>query len=116
MQEARVFYAEDDEDWQRLVRSMLERNKHQLVIEVTELKQALEQINLAQELEINVAVLDSSLNPNSRGDGEKIAAALREKIPHIKIISLSGDPAQWGDVNLSKSDAHQLPEVISGLE
>lgn len=50
--------------------------------------------------EIKVAILDAEF-PN-KGDGKEAAAVLREKFPGIKIISLSADLQDWGDLNLTK--------------
>lgn len=114
--EAKVFIAEDNKMWRGIIKRRLSSSGHTIVLEAGSLEEALENVNLAREREVNVGVLDGSLNEDIlTEDGLRIAHALRKEVPGIKIVSLSGRPADWGDVNLKKEDASRLAEIVTEL-
>ncbi|OGD65555.1 hypothetical protein A3F08_02695 [Candidatus Berkelbacteria bacterium RIFCSPHIGHO2_12_FULL_36_9] len=115
---ARVFVAEDNSEWQKIIRRQLTRAGHDIVLEASSFDEAMEMVELAQKEGINVAVLDGSLDSSQssmRCDGRIIAEALRKQVPGIKIIGLSGFIAKWADVDLGKMDAYMLGETITNL-
>lgn len=107
---AKIFIAEDEGHILNLEKTILKLAGHEVVLEACSLDKALDNANLARTKEVTVAILDGSLG-NGPGDGPKIARDLKDKVPGIKIIALSGsdEPTKWGDLNLRK------PQGIIGL-
>ncbi|HEY5601342.1 MAG TPA: response regulator [Patescibacteria group bacterium] len=107
---ANVFLAEDDNSWRRIAHQALERDSHQVLVEVSTFEDALEAITKAKEIGINVAIVDGNLtNEDASGtDGRLIANSLRKEIPEIKIVSFSGQPQNYGDVHVSKGDVDNV--------
>ena len=114
--EAKVFLAEDDESVRKLEKRVISLHGHTIALETTSLEDALEKVKLAKEKGVNVAVLDGCLSDGPwKDDGKVIAQALRELIPSIKIVSCSSMLLDWGDVNLYKTDAVKIGEIIDKL-
>lgn len=117
---ANVFLAEDDNSWKGIARRALERDSHQVLVEVTTLEDAFEAIARAKEIGVNVAVVDGNLSEDDTSgyDGTAIAAALRKEIPEIKIVSFSGQSQSYGDVHVGKGDidkVQNLGKIVSQL-
>jgi CheY-like chemotaxis protein len=121
-EQAKIFLVEDDPDLREVERAWIEGKGHEVVLEASSLKEALEKVSRAKEKRglikkerVNVAVLDGNLGTGPT-DGPQIAEALREAIPEIKIVSFSGEPVEWGDVNPRKpDDISKLGKVIAEL-
>jgi len=112
---ARVFLAEDNEAVRFFVKKSLEETGHQVLVEAVSFEEAMEKIREAKEKRINVAVLDGSL-PDNSSHGPKIAEALRQAIPDIRIVALSGEEVNWGDKNLHKpEDVSRVGEYVRNL-
>lgn len=113
MEKALVFICEDDKGLCRTMTTMLRLEEHQVVLVANSLAEALEKVKSAEEKRINVAILDGNLG-TGKEDGRQVAKALREAVPGIKIISFSGDPADWGDKNPRKPyDMRNLNQIIA---
>lgn len=105
LKNAKVFLVEDDPSSKKVERLWIESDGHKVVLEASSLGEALEKVKLAKEEKVNVAVLDGSLSgKDSPTDGPQIAEVLKKAIPEIKIVSFSGEPVEWGDVNPMKPD------------
>lgn len=100
-EKTKIFLAEDDEISRKGFVMTLKAQGHEVVIEVSSLDEALISVEKAKEKGVNLALIDGSL-PYDPSDGLRVAQALREKIPDIKIISISCDVVDWGDENLCK--------------
>ena len=112
---ARVFLAEDNEAVRFFAKKSLEETGHQVLIEVSSFEKAMVKIKEAKERGINVAILDGSL-PDNSSHGPKIAEALRQAIPGIRIVALSGEEVNWGDKNLHKpEDVSRVGECVRNL-
>ncbi len=113
-EKGKVFLVEDNDEVRRIVKMFIEDPPfgHQVVLVATSRKEALGKIQQSKEKEVNVAVLDGSLETGP-GDGPAIAKALREAIPGIIIISSSYDKVNWGDFNLLKpEETERIGETI----
>jgi len=113
--EAKVFVAEDDKQWRGIIGRSLSESGHTVVLEAISLGEALENVKLAREKGVNVGVIDSSLSEGSQIDDPRIAKSLRKEVPGIKIVSLSGDPADFGDANPGKENGFQVGEIVTEL-
>lgn len=114
-EKAVIFLAEDNASLRESLKSWLERCGHTVPLKAGSLVEALEKVKEAKAAGVNVAIIDGSLEgPDSPGDGPKVAAALRQEIPDIKIVSFSGaaKPVDWGDYNPGKAGLKQLPSLI----
>lgn len=112
---ARVFIAEDNKAVRFFVKKSLEETGHQVLVEVASFEEAMNKIAGAKEMGINVAVLDGSL-PDDSSHGPQIAEALRQAIPGIRIVALSGEEVNWGDKNLHKpEDVFSVGERVREL-
>lgn len=114
---AKVFLAEDDANLRGSARQFIERAGHNVVVEAGTLKDALGAIPQAKALGVNVAVVDANLTEKetSGDDGMTVAAALREVIPGIKIISFSTIRYPYGDDHVDKFDQAKLGTSITAL-
>lgn len=105
--EAKIFLSEDDPNLRKVTKRGLEFEGHRVVVEAHDLKTALDGVETARELGVNVAVLDGNLTPRdvSCRDGRMVASALRAAIPGIRIVAFSGSiSADYGDVLVDKND------------
>lgn len=94
---------------------LLADNGHEVMLEAGSFEEALENVKKAKELGVNIAILDGDLGTGYQ-DGQKIAELLKKEMPGIKIISFSGLPADWGDVNPDKEvGPKRLLEIIAEL-
>ncbi len=108
---AKIFVAEDNQDVLSLLTELLGAHE---VMTASSLKEALVKVSEAEQRGVTVAFLDGNLGTSDH-DGEDVAVALREKIPSIKIISLSVQRKTWGDVNLEKPvPANRILELAVG--
>lgn len=103
-EKAKVFIAEDDEDWRRLNREAVEKAGHKVVIEVKDVRTGLAEVSNAQKLGVQAALLDGRI-PSDPSDGPTLAAALRQAIPGIKVVDVSA----WGDT-IKNADA-KMPKT-----
>lgn len=102
----KIFLVDDNDIIRTSIKECLEKDGHRISAEAVSLKEAIEKIDYVFHEGITVAILDGSLSPPGstfKAEGKEISLMLRNKIPHIKIISLSSHLADWGDKNLVKS-------------
>lgn len=111
--EARLFIAEDYDPIRKTLERFLSEEGHVVVVSAATAEEALARIAEAAENGVNVAVLDGSI-PKDPSDGERIAKALREAIPGIRIIAIPSLPANWGDAYVGKADPRYrfTPKVV----
>lgn len=112
MSSARIFLAEDNEQWRDTLRAFLERNGHKVVLEATTLDEGLQLAKTAEQFGVDIAILNYSLG-TSTDDGIKIAQHLS---PRIKIISwtVAYDLGR-DDAYVEKGDPEELLPVIERL-
>ena len=111
---AKVFMVDDFEPNRSVVRRFLEDAGHVVKVEASAVDEALGKIEEVKKEGVNVAVLDNSLG--SGGNGSTIAAALREEIPSIKIVSFSAlEDLKWADVPVVKPDLKKLVEAVTDI-
>ena len=101
MKKGTVFLIEDDKALTGVEERFIQEEGHKIVLIASSRQEALDKINQAKELGVNVAVVDGNLGTGPN-DGPEVARALREVIVGIKIISFSGDIVDWGDFNPKK--------------
>lgn len=117
---AEVFVAEDDIDWQRRIRDLLNDAGHRVAATATTRKQAFEVVGKLKELGIMVATVDGNLNQyDSNGaDGAAVIATIRQHAPEVKIVGLSGsfEGVRGADVQVWKGQAaERLADEVTGL-
>lgn len=117
---ALVFVAEDDVDWQANYARWLPRASHKVVATATSLVKASEVIPTLAEQGVQVAIVDGNLGFSQWGeDGAIIVERLRAEVPGIKIVGATSDPdgVSGADVNIRKSqiDPAKLNETITAL-
>ena len=114
---AQVFLVEDYERIRVLVKNRLEEEGHKVKVEAGILEEALSKIKTAEQEGVNVAVLDRSLGSgHDDDDGSEIAAALREEIEGIKIISFSmSEELKWADKSVPKPEIDELIEAVTEI-
>lgn len=101
---ASVFVAEDDPDWQEFISDDLEKGGHSLKRLAQTKEDALASITSFVQDGIQVAIVDGNLSgdDHSGTDGREIVEAIRSTNPDIKIIGLSTNTVGRADVSLSK--------------
>ena len=116
---ARVFVAEDDEDWQSMIGELLKQNGYSVVVTATTREKALEIAQKLSSLGVNVATVDGNLNPNDSDgyDGRAVVREIRKHAPDVKIVGFSGnrEGVQGADIQGWKGDAIHLGEIVTGL-
>lgn len=116
--EAKVFIAEDDPDWMKCDKEAVTRAKHQVIIAVNDVKKGLKAVPKAKELGVNVALIDGKI-PFDSSDGPRLAAALREAIPEVKVVDVSafGDAIKDADAKMPKVEfsINKLGKLITKL-
>lgn len=115
---AKVFIAEDEEIWRQLHREALERYGHEVVIEVGRFEEGLTAIPRAKELGTNIALIDGRI-PNDPPHGVQLAKTLRDVIPDIKVVDVSGfgDAIPGADAKMAKANfnADRLGNIVTEL-
>jgi len=116
-EKAKVFIAEDDEDYQKYARKILEGAGHTVVATATTLPEALKIVAKLEELGINVAAIDGNLRPNSVGgyDGQTILKAIKEQAPNVKTVGISSLKIPGADANAGKLHMDKLGEIVRNL-
>lgn len=113
MNKGRVFLVEDEKTLVAVEKRFIQEEGHEIVLVASSRQEAMDKLNQAKELAVNVAVIDGNLGTGP-SDGPEVAKALRESIAGIKIISFSGDIVDWGDFNPRKpSEIVSLGETVS---
>lgn len=117
-EKARVFVAEDEQDWQQRIERNLKRYGHEVVLTAETLAQALKSLDQFEELGVQVATLDGNLRGNdiSGSDGRELSLAIRGRYPNVKIVGLSGVKFRGeADIELNKAETFRLGEVVTKL-
>lgn len=84
---ARVFVAEDNQDWQRTIEMVLERFGHSVILRAETLDDALKAIEQFEKLDVQVATIDGNLSPNDTSGHD--VHALVEAITRIKPLKIT---------------------------
>lgn len=113
---AKVFIAEDDEVWRGIEKRCLTSEGHEVVVEAKTAAEAISLIPQAVKLGVNVGVVDESI-PSDPSDGQRVAQALREAIPNIKIVGVSGGKVAGTDVMMDKAqfDRAEFRKIVREL-
>lgn len=116
-EKAKVFIIEDNEGWQSIIGDSLEMEGHQVVLRARTKEEALAGVEKLEKLGVNVVTLDGNLNEGdiSGADGQIIMSAIRTQTPDVKIIGLAGGNVRGTDIDLRKSNAVDLCEIVSKL-
>lgn len=114
---ANVFLVDDEASWTRTARKSLIEAGHKVPLEATDVNSAYNLIARAQELGINVAVLDGNLTGMdfNCNEARRIADALKAQIPEIKIVALGSERADFGKARLTKLQIPKLGEIVKSL-
>lgn len=114
---ARVFVAEDDKDWQRFIEDYIKEGGHTMVLLAKTRQEALEMVKQFKELGIQVAIIDGNLNSiiTNGSDGQAVLAAIRIQSPEVKTIGMSSLNVRGTDVDLGKCNVRELGDVIKNL-
>ena len=114
---AKVFVVEDDQDWQRMIKAMLEGEGHKVVLSATNLDDALATADKLVELGVQVATIDGNLEENetSGNDGRAVLAAIRKVAPQVKTIGLSGNSVNGVDIDLGKRNCVDLGKNVTKI-
>lgn len=114
---ARVFVAEDDEQWQIMIEDILNEAGHSVVLKATTLDEALKAAEQFEELKVQVATIDGNLSPDdvSCYDGRALVAAISRFAPDVKTIGMSGLSVRGVTIDLGKRNAIKLGEVVTNL-
>lgn len=108
----KILVADDQSFVRDSLAALLEGEDHNIVAQVGSVEEV--QKLLESGKEFSVAIVDGNM-PNE-GDGKAAATFIRNKYPNVKIISLSANPQNWGDVNLSKRNSpNEILKAISSL-
>jgi len=102
---AKVFIAEDDPKWMEYQKNAMSRGGHKVVIEVSDVEEGITAIPVAKELGVNVALVDGRI-PADPTDGTRLAKALYQAIPNIKVVDISsfGDAVEYANAKMAKID------------
>lgn len=118
---ARVIIVHDDRDYLKILTLWLEGSGHQVIKTAHNLedgKKLIEEIKNNGPT-INVALLDGNLSHASSGgnDGRTLAKQVRDQLPGVKVLSISGDPQKWSDKpELTSADGSQkITKVITEI-
>lgn len=114
---AKVFIAEDDEKWRQTQRQAAEKAGHEVVLEVDEIRRALDAVAQLQALGVNVALVDGSI-PIGKLDGMVLTRVLKDSIPDIKVVDVSGfGDVQNADAKMPKwnFNSAKLGQIITDL-
>ena len=116
-EKARIFIAEDDSDWQNMIKECLEEAGHSVVATAQSLPEALNTVKRLNNLHVDVAVIDGNLNElDSDGhDGRVVLQAIREHAPSVKTIGMSGNSVRGTDVDLGKANVVDIGNVVTKL-
>jgi CheY-like chemotaxis protein len=108
---------EDNKDWQKRIREILENDGHSVVLTATNIKEALEATKRLKDLGVKVATIDGNLNSfeASGDDGRAIIAAIKANAPDVKTIGMSALGMYGVDVNVGKANAMDLGKTVTKL-
>lgn len=101
---AKVFIAEDDENYMEFYEEILQEGGHTVVRKTTTISEALSAVEELEEGDINVALVDGNLNEwdASGQDGAEITKAIKEKDKTVTVIGVSGLSTPWADKSVKK--------------
>lgn len=113
---AKIFLVDDHDDLRKKLKYFLSRNGHQVVLEANSLENAIEKTKEIIKKSVDIAIVDGCLTPDGKSgeDGKRVARALREGFPAIKIIGFSSHRTEFGDVNIRKCE--NLTELEKEIE
>lgn len=112
---ARIFLAEDHSLWRDLLIDFLKNNGHDVLLVASDLEEARQKAEIAEQVGIDIAILNYSLG-NDLVDGIGIAKILYKKAPNVKIIFWTvGKDLGWGDAYVLKGEPDELLAVINKL-
>lgn len=116
-EKARVFVAEDDTDYQGMIKELLEEDGHSVVATAQSLPEAMDTIKKLQDLGVDVAVIDGNLNEldTDGSDGQSVLQAIRKQAPGVKTVGMSGNSVKGTDVDLGKGNLIDIGKVVTNL-
>lgn len=115
--EAKVAVIEDNSQWRKIIKRLVERDGHSVVLEASTPKEAYEAVKKFDELGVQVVTIDGNLSPDDTSgyDGRSVLAAVRKMTPTVKTIGMSGGTVEGVDVNVGKNKAEELSKTITNL-
>ncbi len=124
MRNARVFLVHDDEDCRKVLKILLARREHTVVLDATNALEAQLVIygGQVENAGCNVAIVRANLSCESEADyegsdGKIVTEALRQDEPRVKVIAyyMIKSP-EYGDVQIRETDpAEALFQAIASL-
>ncbi|MDO8620867.1 MAG: response regulator [Candidatus Levybacteria bacterium] len=114
---AKVFVAEDNEFWQKIIKRSLADKGHEVVLSATNLEDALAATSKLVKLGVQVAIIDGNLNDYEANghDGQIVLAAIRKAAPQVKTIGLSGNSVRGVNVDLGKDNFTDLGKTVTKI-
>ena len=116
-EKARVFVAEDNKTWQKIIAEYITAAGHEVILTATTLEEAEEAIVKFSELGIQVAILDGNLGEYSyeSSDGRYLLSLIRKNSPDVKTIGMSAISVPGTDIDLGKENARDLGKTITNF-
>lgn len=116
-EKARVFIAEDNEDFLDIIQEYLEEADHSVVLKASTLTDALAGVNNLEKLGVDIAVLDGNLDEwETKGyDGQEVLRVIRATAPNVRTISMSGNKFPNADIDLGKDKVEDIGGVVTNL-
>lgn len=117
VEKAKVFVAEDDPSVQQIIKTILSRGGHEVILQAQTLSEALGSIKQLEELGIQVAIIDGNLTPGdtSGSDGHQLATAIKQLTPHVKTVGMSALQVHGVDIDLGKMRIFELDTTVNNL-
>ncbi len=107
----RAFYAEDDARWREEVEHKLRNSGHEIVLEATTGREALDMIDQLVPLKVNLAILDNDLGDDIKG--KDLVPLIRNL--GIATLGFSSSGVEGADVNVAKQDGTLELRVEIGM-
>ena len=116
-EKARVFVAEDNKNYQDIIKEYLEEAGHSVVLQATTFRDALAGVDLLDQLKIDVAVLDGNLSrgEDSGDEGQAVLRAIRARAPRVRTVGMSAVSVRGTDFDLGKGRVENIGDVVRKL-
>lgn len=101
-----IFLADDDDSFREQIRGALEKEGHNVAIEVKNYDEAITKLDEARKLGVEILVTDGKM-PNEE-DGPRLAGQLNHLIPELLVVSISyrWGGGRWEDPNFKGDKLH----------
>ena len=116
-EKARVFVAEDNKAYQKIIQEYLEEAGHSVVLRATTYRDAIDGIKTLENLGVDVAILDGNLTrgEDSGDEGQLMLRAIRAVAPRVRTVGMSASSVRGTDVDLGKFKVEEIGNVVTKL-